>query len=220
MAKIKKLLSNNSGYALLAAIFAINIFAILAFKAANMWETALQRDLEQELLFRARQYVVAIDQYKKKNANVKPKSLDELFEKKFLRKRYKDPMTGEETWNIVMREGRAGKKGLLIVPEEMLAEYSGKAVMVGVCSTSHEEGFLEYRKKKKYFEWAVYLGEKIEKDMPELKYVGEEGYQETEGKDKAIEEGRENDDGGSERENDGRGKDGRGNGRGNDDGRE
>jgi len=206
MVKMKKLLSNKKGYALLAAIFAINIFAILAFKAATMWETALQRDLEQELLFRARQYVTAIELYKKKNANVNPKSLDELFEKKFLRKRYKDPMTGEDTWNIVMREGRAGKKGLIVVPEEMMTEYIGKGIVVGVCSTSHEEGFLEYRKKKKYFEWAVYLGEKVDKDMPELKYVGEPDYEDSSEKEKAKEEGRN--DGG--RGND----DGRGKGRG------
>jgi hypothetical protein len=168
----------NCGYALLAAIIAVNIFTILILKARTMWETTIQRDLEQELLFRARQYANAIEWYKKKNANLNPKNLEELYEKKFLRKLFKDPMTEEGNWDIVMRDGRPGKKGLLIVPEEMLPQWITQAVIVGVCSTSPEEGFLVYRKKKKYNEWAVYMGEKIEKEMPELKYVGQPGFEE------------------------------------------
>jgi hypothetical protein len=164
---------SKSGYALLAAIIAVNLFAILILKARDMWETVMQRDLEQELLFRANQYMTAIEFYRKKNANIPLKNLDELVEKKFLRKLYPDPMTEDGVWNLVMRDGRAGKKGLLIVPEEMLEQYIGKAMIVGVCSNSPDEGFLEYRKKKRYNEWAVYAGQQIEKEMPELKYVAD-----------------------------------------------
>ena len=80
-------------------------------------------------------------------------------------------MTEEGVWNIVMQDGRAGKKGMLIVPEEMLTQYIGRGMVIGVCSTSPDEGFLVYRKKKKYNEWAVYVGEQIDKEMPELKFV-------------------------------------------------
>lgn len=177
MAKKKKNRLSKAGYALLTAIVAVNIFAILIVKARVMWERELIRDLEQELIFRARQYVTAIDLYMKKNANVMPKSLDELLEKKFLRRRFPDPMTLDGTWNLVMRQGqgRGGKNVLLIVPEEMLDEYRGKAMLIGVCSTSPDEGYIEYRKKKKYNEWAIYIGEQPDKEMPELKYVGVDG---------------------------------------------
>jgi type II secretory pathway pseudopilin PulG len=193
----------NSGYALLTAIIAVNIFAILLLKARTMWETTLQRDLEEELIFRGRQYVTAIDMYKKKNAGVNPKSLDELFEKNFLRKRFTDPMTEEGTWNLVMQDGKAGKKGLLIVPEEMIEQYIGRAMIVGVCSTSPDEGFREYRKKKRYSEWAIYLGGQEDKDMPELKYVAEgEGQSVT--PSTTPDSGR--DDGRNDGRNDGRGR--------------
>ncbi len=221
---------SSKGYALLTAIIAVNIFAILMLKAGEMWERELQRDLEAELLFRAKQYVIAIELYRKKNPNMFPTSLELLYEKKFIRQLFKDPMTEEGKWNIVMRPGRpgvgpgggrvdsrggrgiggggggdergigsrgtgdpggkggkndpTGKGGrggsegagaLWIVPEDMLEEYLGQAMIVGVCSTSIEEGYLVYRKKKKYCEWAVYLGQQVDKDMPDLKFVAEEG---------------------------------------------
>lgn len=186
---------SKKGYALLTAIIALNIFAILMLKARDMWEREMQRDLEAELLFRARQYVTAIELYMKKNPNMFPTSLELLYEKKFLRKLYKDPMTEEGKWNVVMRSGkpgagirgdsgdsgsRSGRSGgggrggtgaLWIVPEDMLPDYLRRAMIIGVCSSSVEEGYLVYRKKKKYCEWAVYLGEQIDKDMPELKFV-------------------------------------------------
>lgn len=164
-----------SGYTLLMAIIAVNIFAVLLLIARSMWESEIQRDLEDELLFRARQYVLAIELYKKKHLNLYPKTLEVLYEEKFLRKEYKDPMTQEGKWNIVMKEATGGKSGFLIVPEEQLGQYENKAYIVGVCSASAEEGFRTYRKKKRYNEWAVYVGDDPEKDMPELKYVGEEG---------------------------------------------
>jgi hypothetical protein len=163
----------NKGYALLTAVLAVSIFSVMILKARTMWETEIQRDLEQELMFRARQYVTAIRMFRKKNPNMFPQSLDELFEKKCLRKRFLDPMTEEGTWNVVMRSGLPGKnkKALLVVPEDMLPEYVRKASIIGVCSSSCEEGFMVYRKKKKYCEWAFYLGEQPDKEMPELKFV-------------------------------------------------
>lgn len=175
--KIKSVLVRKGGYALLTAILAVNLFAVLALKARSMWETEIKRDLEEELIFRARQYVMGIDLYMKKNPNQFPQNLDELAEKKFVRKRFKDPMSLEGKWNLVMEGGsdNRDKKTLLIVPEDMAKDYISRARIVGVCSTSCEEGFLIYRKKKKYCEWAIYLGEDDTKDMPELQFIGQPG---------------------------------------------
>lgn len=192
----------NRGYALLTAVLAVAIFSVMIFKARAMWETEIQRDMEQELLFRARQYVIAIEMFRKKNPNMFPQSLDELLEKKCIRKRFLDPMTEEGKWNVVMRSGLPGKdrNALLIVPEDMLPEYVTKASIIGVCSSSCEEGFLVYRKKKKYCEWAVYLGEKLDKEMPELKFVvdgesdeGERGERDERGSRDERDERRERD---------------------------
>ncbi len=174
---IGKRFSNRAqqGIALLAAILALNIFAIFSLMARSMWETEIQRDMEEELLFRAGQYRMAIELYTKENTNLYPRDFEVLYEKKFIRQLFEDPMSEDGKWNYVMRGGTTGKNDLLIVPESMLEEYLNKARIVGVVSTSPEEGFREYRGKKRYSEWAVYVGEQVDKEMPELKIAGQEG---------------------------------------------
>lgn len=162
---------SKSGYALLTAIVAVNIFAIMILKARSMWETELQRDLEEELIFRGRQYVTAIELYMLKNGSAAPQNLDVLFEKKFLRKRFKDPMNGSEKWNVIMRSPGISKDALLVVPEDMVPQFVSQATIIGVASSSTEEGFKVYRRKKKYCEWAFYIGEEEGKEMPELKFM-------------------------------------------------
>jgi hypothetical protein len=164
----------KAGYSLLIAIIAVNVFAVLIMMARSMWETELTRDLEEELIFRARQYVTAIELYKQKHTNLYPQDLDILYTEKFLRKQYPDPMTEKGEWNIVMQGTTGGKKSLLIVPPDQLDQYITQAQIIGVASSSCEEGFKEYRKKKRYCEWAIYVGEDPSKDMPEITFVGEE----------------------------------------------
>lgn len=163
------------------AIIAVHIFAILLLLARGLWETEFQRDLEEELIFRGNQYVTAIELFQKKNSNLSPQNLDVLVEKKFLRRRFTDPMSASGKWNIVLDSGKPGEKTLLLVPEEMVGEGNvtqklgmPSARIVGVCSSSCEEGFREYRKKKKYCEWAFYVGQKLDQEMPTLDVYGQE----------------------------------------------
>jgi hypothetical protein len=186
---------SRKGYALLIAIAAINIFAIMALMARSMWETEIQRDLEEELLFRAHQYKRAIEFYIKKNNNLFPLNFDELYEKKFLRKLYEDPMNPGGKWDIVMAGALGGNNDLLVVPDEMLGQFLNTARIMGVCSTIEQEAFRIYRGKKKYNEWAVYVGEQIDKEMPKLKYVGK-----TDSKGDSSDSGDSKDDSGSKEE--------------------
>ncbi len=168
-------IKNSKGYALILALIAVNITAIMVLMARSMWETELQRDLEEELLFRARQYKMAIELYRAKNPNMNPKDLEILFTDKFLRKLYPDPMTEDGEWNLVMQSTQAGNKDLIVVPLEFLPKYETRAQIVGVVTSSTEEGFREYRKKKRYCEWAVYVGEDLQKEMPTLRYLDDSG---------------------------------------------
>lgn len=176
----------SRGYMLLVAIIAIHIFAILLLVARAFWETEVQRDLEDELIFRGRQYVTAIDLYQKNNSGLPPRNLEILFEKNFLRRQFKDPMSESGEWSVLVSPGRAGDKTLIIIPPELTKSEdiinainipTGK--IVGVCSSSCEEGFREYRKKKKYCEWAFFVGDTQEEEMPPLKKYGE--YEDSEG---------------------------------------
>jgi type II secretory pathway pseudopilin PulG len=158
---------SERGYTLLAVMIGVIILSIFLTMAAPLWEAERQRDLEEEYFFRARQYVQAIETFQKNHGSAFPQNLEVLHLEKFLRKMYADPLGEDGRWNLVMRDVTAGQK-LLLVPDERKGEFLGRAVIIGVCSRSPLSGYREYRGKIHYNEWAVYLGDDPEADMPEL----------------------------------------------------
>ncbi len=84
------------GYAMAALLVALAIMTILLSIAMPVWRHEAQREKEAELVFRGEQYARAIALFRFKNANLPnalPPSIDFLVENRFLRKKYKDPMT-------------------------------------------------------------------------------------------------------------------------------
>jgi type II secretory pathway pseudopilin PulG len=81
---------------------------VLMTVAMPVWRHDAQREKEAELIFRAGQVVHAIDMYKKRFANQYPPSLDVLVQQKYLRKKYKDPMTKDGEWRILTPQELAG----------------------------------------------------------------------------------------------------------------
>jgi type II secretory pathway pseudopilin PulG len=97
------------GYALLILLFAITIMSFGLTMALPVWETQMQREKEAELVFRGKQYVEAIRIYQLKKPGTFPKKLEELIEEKCLRRLYRDPMTEDGQWNVVLQlEGVGG----------------------------------------------------------------------------------------------------------------
>jgi hypothetical protein len=74
-----------------------------------------------------------------------------------------------------MQGTTGGKKSLMVVPPELLEKYLVKGQIIGVASSSAEEGYREYRKKKRYCEWVFYVGEDLSKSMPDITFIDEEG---------------------------------------------
>jgi type II secretory pathway pseudopilin PulG len=70
--------------------------AVLMTVAMPAWKQAAQREKEEELVFRGEQYARAIGLFQRKYANASPPSLDVLVDQRFLRKKYKDPMTNDD----------------------------------------------------------------------------------------------------------------------------
>lgn len=157
---------------MIALIVAVAVLAVLLLMAVPLWQTEAQREAEAELIFRGRQYVNAIGLYVKNHNNLYPQNLEILHLEKFLRQLYPDPVGVDGSWDWVMQDSLGGESKYLIVPAQMAKAYLGRAVLVGVCSTSPETGFREYRGKKKYNEWAFYLGEKENEKMPAMQYEG------------------------------------------------
>jgi len=86
----------QAGYAMVALLVAMSIMAVMMTVAMPVWKHNIQREKEEELVFRGKQYMHAIELYGRKFANTQPPSVDALVEQRFLRKKFKDPITGQD----------------------------------------------------------------------------------------------------------------------------
>jgi type II secretory pathway pseudopilin PulG len=78
-------------------LVAMSISAILMTVAMPVWKQTTRREKEAELIFRGEQYVRAIRLFQQRaGPGALPPTLDVLVEQRFLRKEFKDPITGED----------------------------------------------------------------------------------------------------------------------------
>jgi type II secretory pathway pseudopilin PulG len=82
----------QSGYAMVALLVGIAVMGVMLSMAMPVWRTMVQREREEELVFRGMQYARAIGLYQRKYAGAYPPSVQLLIEQKFLRKKDTDPM--------------------------------------------------------------------------------------------------------------------------------
>ena len=79
-----------------ALLVGLSVMSVMMAAAMPVWSHATRREREEELIWRGEQYRRAIMLFQRKYANTFPPNLDILVEQKFLRKKYKDPITGED----------------------------------------------------------------------------------------------------------------------------
>ncbi len=83
-------------YAMAALLIGLSVMSVLMGALLPVWSQMVTRDKEEELIFRGQQYVRAIGLFQRKFANTPPPSIDVLVEQRFLRKKYKDPITKDD----------------------------------------------------------------------------------------------------------------------------
>jgi type II secretory pathway pseudopilin PulG len=95
--------AGEGGYVLLAVLFMVAMVLIILSIAAPKMAADIERDREVELVHRGQQYVRAIKLYYKKFGAYPPNldALEKTNEIRFLRKRYKDPVTGKDEWHLI-----------------------------------------------------------------------------------------------------------------------
>jgi type II secretory pathway pseudopilin PulG len=79
-----------------ALLVAMSVMAVWWSVALPVWSTQARREKEAELIFRGEQYARAIAMFQRRYGNAIPPSIDVLLEQKFLRKKYQDPITGDD----------------------------------------------------------------------------------------------------------------------------
>src|SRR5512147_1805240 len=88
--------AEDAGFMMVAILIGMAIAAIMMTVALPKWGQQTQRAREEELIFRGEQYARAIVLYMVKNRGAYPPSIDILVEQKYLRKKWKDPITNDD----------------------------------------------------------------------------------------------------------------------------
>src|SRR5262245_49211121 len=145
--------SSARGYAMAALLVAMSIMAVMLGLALPVWQTAIRREREAELVFRGEQYVQAIRLFQRRYAGTFPPNVDVLVQQRFLRRRYQDPITGSDFLPVYAVTGRAtgdaGAGGTLSP-----TTFSGRGGIIGVVSTSTEASLRLYNGRGRYNEWS------------------------------------------------------------------
>jgi type II secretory pathway pseudopilin PulG len=112
---------NERGYAMAALLVSLAVMMVLMSVAMPVWKTQAQREKEAELIFRGEQIARGINLYMRKMGGASyPPSLDVLVQNRFIRKKYKDPMTENDTslpmnqrgeWDIINAAGGVPGQG-------------------------------------------------------------------------------------------------------------
>lgn len=88
-----------------ALLVGLSLMALMLGIALPIWQTITQREREAELVFRGEQYVHAIDLFSRRTGGF-PTSLEALQTGRFIRRLYKDPITGGDFQPVFL--GQAG----------------------------------------------------------------------------------------------------------------
>jgi type II secretory pathway pseudopilin PulG len=170
------------GYAMAALLVAMSVMAVFLSIALPSWYTMAKREREAELVFRGQQYARAVTLFQRKMAGAYPPNLDILLNQKFLRKKYKDPITGADFQLVPVGDPRALQAGAAAVPggragsappqrqggppvaaqQPQAGPFSGGgtvpgAGIQGVVSKSTAESMRLYNGRSHYNEW-VFVG--------------------------------------------------------------
>ena len=88
----------DAGFSMAALIFFATAASILAAAAIPAYQMQAKREVEEELIFRGQEYTRAIQKYQRR-FGVYPTSIDQLVSTnglRFVRRAYKDPVTGKD----------------------------------------------------------------------------------------------------------------------------
>ena len=172
-------------------MMAVLVLGLGSLVAVPVWQTELQREKEEELIFRGRQYAEAVRIYVKKNPGRYPASFQELIDKKCIRRLYRDPFGPGGQWNVVLvstgaptssaagqaRGGAAAAASgqsvqeVLVAPERALPAIKDPRIL-GVVSSSTAKSVKIYNDQETHDKWLFFFGQDPKKP-PRIVYYGE-----------------------------------------------
>ena len=142
-----------------ALLMGLSLMSIMLSVALPVWHTVARREREEELIFRGRQYVHAIELFQRKYAGTFPPTVDALLQGRFLRRRYLDPMTNTE-FQLLYADIPASDAP----PGAPTARVSthGRRGIVGVVSRSDQRSLRLYQGANRYNQWMFIAADETE----------------------------------------------------------
>lgn len=169
-----------SGFTLVGMIIIFTVMAVLLSAAMPIWSKVIQREREEELIFRGMQYAEAIRVFQLRNGRY-PLRLEELVtvRPRAIRQLWTDPMTDDGQWGLIVaqtapnqRQGRRGRRGSGVAPEQQPQTFGGSgprqlggeqgqrrrsavgtAPIIGVHSRSDDEALKSFFGGGKHSDW-------------------------------------------------------------------
>jgi type II secretory pathway pseudopilin PulG len=155
------------GFTMVVLLVVMAIMAVGMSALLPAWRTQAIREQEEELIFRGNQYARALVLYSRKNNNLLPSDIEVLYTGKFLRKKYKDPITGGDFGLLPAGQptgaagrgtqptGGAGRAGGS-APQTGRGAPSGTQIVGsigGVYSKSTNTSIRVYLNQQRYIDW-------------------------------------------------------------------
>jgi len=167
----------DAGYNMVVLMVLVTVLHVLVAAALPAWSGAIQREKEEELIFRGLQYAEAIRVFQARFGRP-PARLEELVEvePRSIRRLWEDPLTGEARWGLIFAgagvpipgqgqdqgegqeedgdgEGRGG--GFDPTQPQIVSgeDQNTQGPISGVYSLARGEAMLEFQGKQAYSEW-------------------------------------------------------------------
>ncbi|MFO7301565.1 MAG: hypothetical protein DIU54_004015 [Acidobacteriota bacterium] len=126
---------------MVALLVAMAVTAVWMAALLPAWRQQMQREKETELIFRGEAIARAIYLYRQRHGGTLPPDLDTLVEQRFLRRKYIDPITGEDFVLV----GGATASGF--------GDGGLQGGIIGVRSRSNETSIRIYQNQQTYSQW-------------------------------------------------------------------
>jgi len=166
---------DDGGFTMVVLLVVIAIMGVGMTAMLPTWRQQAIREKEEELIFRGNQYARAIVLYSRKNNNLLPANIDLLYDGKYLRKKWKDPITNADFGLLPAGQpANAGRgqpqgpgapgagRGTTPPPQPVQgprgsgAGTGGQQVIgsiQGVYSTSTDTSIRVYQNQQRYIDW-------------------------------------------------------------------
>jgi type II secretory pathway pseudopilin PulG len=171
-----KLRGQPAGYAMVVLLISLSIMAVMMTVVMPVCKQTARREKEAELVFRGEQYARAINLLQRKSVGALPPSIDFLVDQKFLRKKFKDPITDDDFAPVLLSvaaapggtrgaqpggsppggppgSGRGAAAPTTGAPGSSTPGSPAGAGITGVTSKSKETSIRLYKGRNHYNEW-------------------------------------------------------------------